>query len=155
MFPTIIEETENETQSLREKVITTGTDLNYTPVMDFSKKVLLMANGSPKITNDIEAIRQWITLFITTPKDTYKIYEGTDFGTSIRKLFGRKTLNNGFEESEVEREVREGLPLCPAISSVISFNMTKEGKIVKIEVEVELYNGDLVTETVDVSYLVK
>ena len=39
MFPTIIEETENETQSLRDKVISTGTDLNYTPVMDFSKKV--------------------------------------------------------------------------------------------------------------------
>ena len=155
MFPTIIEETENETQSLRDKVISTGTDLNYTRVMDFSKKVLLMTNGSPKITNDIEAIRQWIILFITTPKNTYKIYEGTDFGTSIRKLFGHKTLNNGFEESEVEREVREGLPLCPAISSVTSFNMTKEGKTVKIEVEVELYNGDLVTETVDVSYLVK
>lgn len=155
MFPTIIEETENETQSLREKIISTGTDLNYTPVIDFSKKVLLMTNGSPKITNDIEAIRQWIILFITTPKNTYKIYEGTDFGTSIRKLYGRKTLNNGYEEAEVEREVREGLPLCPAINRVVSFDMSKEGRNVKISVQVELFNGDLITETVDVSYMMR
>lgn len=155
MFPTIIEESENETQSTREKVISTSTDLGLTMSFDYEKKSIIFENGSPKQITDVDAVRQWITLFIITPRDTYEIYNGTGFGTSIRKLFGRKILNNGYEEAEVEREIREGLPLCPAINRVTSFNMEKVGKIVKIYVQVELFNGDLIDETVDVSYLIK
>ena len=155
MFPTIIEQSENITQSIREQVISTSTEIAKTPNIDYSKKALVFINGSPKMISDIEAIRQWIVLFITTPKNVYKIYEGTNFGTSIRKLFGQKRLNNGYEEAEVEREIRDGLPLCPAINRVTSFNMEKVGKIVKIYVQVELFDGSLVDETVDVSYLIK
>lgn len=155
MFPTIIESSENETQSIREKVISTSTTLANTPNLNFENKVIVLSNGSPKLISDVEAIRQWIVLFITTPKNTYKIYDGTNFGTSIRKLFGRKRLNNGYEEAEVEREIREGLPICPAINRVTGFNMEKVGKIVKIYVQVELYDGSLIDETVDVSYLIR
>ena len=155
MFPTIIESSENETQSIREKVISTGRDIAKTPNLNFENKVIVLSNGSPKLITDIEAIRQWIVLFITTPKNTYKIYDGTGFGTSIRKLFGRKKLNNGYEEAEVEREIRDGLPICPAINRVTSFNMEKVGKMVKIYVQVELYDGTLIDESVDVSYLIK
>ena len=150
MFPTII-----ETQSIREKVISTGRDIRKTPNIDFSQKNIVLGNGSPKLITDVEAIRQWIVLFITTPKNTYKIYDGTNFGTSIRKLFGRKRLNNGYEEAEVEREIRDGLPICPAINRVTSFNMEKVGKIVKIYVQVELFDGSLIDESVDVSYLIR
>ena len=38
MFPTIIESSENETQSIREKVISTGRDIRKTPNIDFSQK---------------------------------------------------------------------------------------------------------------------
>lgn len=155
MFPTIIESSENETQSIREKVISTGRDIAKTPNLNFENKVIVLSNGSPKLITDVEAIRQWIVLFITTPKNTYKIYDGTGFGTSIRKLFGRKKLNNGYEEAEVEREIRDGLPICPAINRVTSFNMEKVGKMVKIYVQVELYDGTLIDESVDVSYLIK
>lgn len=155
MFPTIIEETENEAQTTREKVISTSTEIGLTPSFDYEKKSVILENGSPKQITDIDAIRQWITLFVITPRDTYEIYNGTGFGTSIRKLFGRKTLNNGYEEAEVERQIREGLPLCPAINRVTSFNMEKVGKVVKIYVGVELFDGELITETIDVSYLIK
>ncbi|MCD8025092.1 MAG: DUF2634 domain-containing protein [Candidatus Gastranaerophilales bacterium] len=155
MFPSVIEETEDETQSTREKVISTSTTLGVTPSFDFENKKVVLVNGSPKMISDVDAIRQWIILFITTPKNTYDIYSGTDFGTSIRKLFGRKLLNNGYEESEVEREIREGLPLCPAINRVTSFNMTKSGKNVVISIQVELYDGTLIDESVDISYLIK
>jgi len=155
MFPTIIENTENEIQSTREKVISTSSDLGKTPNIEFENKSLTIENGTPKLITDIEAIRQWITLFVTTPKNAYKIYDGTNFGTSIRKLFGRKMLNNGYEEAEVEREIREGLPLCPAINRVTSFDMKKVGKILKIYVSVELFNGELIQETIDVTYIVK
>lgn len=155
MFPTIIEDNSNNNQPTREKIISTSTELGFTPSFNYENKQIILENGSPKLISNVEAVRQWIVLFVTTPKNTYKIYDGTDFGTSIRKLFGKKTLNNGYEEAEVEREIREGLPLCPAISRVTNFNMEKVGRIVKIYVEVELFNGDLVNETIDVSYLVR
>lgn len=155
MFPTIVEDSSNNNQPIREKIISTSTELGNTPFFDYQNKQIILENGSPKLISNVEAVRQWIVLFITTPKDKYKIYDGTNFGTSIRKLFGRKTLNNGYEEAEVEREIREGLPLCPAISRVTNFNMEKVGRLVKIYVEVELFNGELVNETIDVSYLVR
>lgn len=155
MFPSIFDNSENEIQTTREKVISTSSDLGKTPNIDFENKKITVENGTPKMITDIDAIRQWITLFVTTPKDTYTIYNGTNFGTSIRKLFGRKILNNGYEEAEVEREIREGLPLCPAINRVTSFNMEKVGRILKIYVSVELFNGELITESIDVSYKVK
>lgn len=155
MFPTIIEDNSNNNQPIREKIISTSTELGFTPSFNYENKQIILENGSPKLISNVEAVRQWIVLFVTTPKNTYKIYDGTDFGTSIRKLFGKKTLNNGYEEAEVEREIREGLLLCPAISRVTNFNMEKVGRIVKIYVEVELFNGDLVNETIDVSYLVR
>lgn len=155
MFPTIVEDSSNNNQPIREKIISTSTELGNTPFFDYQNKQILLENGSPKLISNVEAVRQWIVLFITTPKNTYKIYDGTNFGTSIRKLFGKKTLNNGYEEAEVEREIREGLPLCPAISRVTNFNMEKIGRLVKIYVEVELFNGELVNETIDVSYLVR
>lgn len=155
MFPTIVEDSSNNNQPIREKIISTSTELGNTPFFDYQNKQIILENGSPKLISNVEAVRQWIVLFITTPKDKYKIYNGTNFGTSIRKLFGRKTLNNGYEEAEVEREIREGLPLCPAISRVTNFNMEKIGRLVKIYVEVELFNGELVNETIDVSYLVR
>ena len=155
MFPSIFDNSENEIQTTREKVISTSSDLGKTPNIDLENKKITVENGTPKLITDIDAIRQWITLFVITPKDTYKIYDGTNFGTSIRKLFGRKILNNGYEEAEVEREIREGLPLCPAINRVTSFNMEKVGRILKIYVSVELFNGELITETIDISYKIK
>lgn len=152
---TIIKPTNLNSQQAREKVISTGTEIALNPAFDYKKKTMILENGSPKQIMGVEAIRQWIILFIITPKNTYKIYDGTGFGTSIRKLFGRKTLNNGYEEAEVEREIRDGLPLCPAINRVTSYNMTHVGKIVKIYVQVELYDGNLIEETVDVSFLIK
>ncbi len=155
MFPTIVENIENEIQTTREKVISTSSELGKTPNIEFENKKITVENGTPKLITDIDAIRQWITLFVITPKDTYKIYNGTSFGTSVRKLFGKKILNNGYEEAEVEREIREGFPLCPAINRVTSFNMEKVGKILKIYVTVELFNGELITETIDVTYNIK
>lgn len=155
MFPSIFDNSENEMQTTREKVISTSSDLGKTPNIDFENKKITVENGTPKLITDIDAIRQWITLFVTTPKNVCRIYDGTNFGTSIRKLFGRKILNNGYEEAEVEREIREGLPLCPAINRVTSFNMEKVGRILKVYVSVELFNGELITETIDVSYIVK
>lgn len=154
MFPTIATSADYE-QPLREQIISTSTELSKTPLLNFEDKSVVLSNGSPKMVSNIEAIRQWITLFVITPKDTYEIYKGTGFGTSIRKLFGRKILNNGYEEAEVEREIRDGLPLCPAINRVTSFNLEKAGRVVKVYVQVELFDGSLIDTTVDTKFVIK
>ena len=135
-------------------------DIGYEPVLKFTnednkilpKVELLLKNGSPDLIKELDAIRQWILKFALTEKDTYEIYEGTGFGCRIRKLFGEKQIGYGYEEAELERDFREGLPLCPAISQVTNFEISKEGKTLNINVEVELFNGELVEVSLDKIY---
>lgn len=130
-------------------------DIGFEPQVDFSKKDnirVVIKNGSPKLIDNIEAIKQWIIKFCKTEKDAYPIYEGTGFGTRFKQLYGRKRLGYGYEEAEIERDFREGLPLCPAISQVTNFELNKVGKVLKIYIEVELYNGDLVNVDIEDAY---
>lgn len=110
---------------------------------NFTEKKFPVVDGTPLTNADIEATKQWIILFLKTTKDTVPVYKGKNFGTSIKKYLGYKALNNGFLESEIEREIREGFPLCPTIKSVTSFNMSKDGRTLVVDVSVELYDGTI------------
>ena len=74
MFPTIIEDNSNNNQPTREKIISTSTELGFTPSFNYENKQIILENGSPKLISNVEAVRQWIVLFVTTPKNTYKIF---------------------------------------------------------------------------------
>lgn len=130
-------------------------DLGLTPSIDFKKSSIILTNGTPKLITDIKAIEEWIILYVTTPRDVYKIYEGTNFGTSWRKLLGRKTLSNGYEESELIREITEGLPLNPAIENVQSVDLSKNGRYLDLTIIVELYNGELLETFIPKTYIFK
>ena len=131
-------------------------NIGYEPQIDFSDKnniKLVVKNGSPDMIREIEAIKQWIIKFCITEQDTYPIYEGLGFGTRFKQLYGHKRLGYGYEEAEIERDFREGLPLCPAISRVSDFKLKKIGKVLNIYVEVELFNGDLVNVDIENVYV--
>ena len=131
-------------------------EIGLEPQMDFSEKdniKVVMKNGSPNMIQSIEAIRQWIVKFCMTEKDAYPVYEGTGFGTRFKRLFGRKRLGYGYEEAEIERDFREGLPLNPAISRVTNFELSKSGKVLNIFVEVELFNGELLGIDIEKVYV--
>lgn len=131
-------------------------EIGYEPQIDFSEKdniKVVIKNGSPNMIKELEAIRQWIVKFCMTEKDAYAIYEGTGFGTRFKQLFGRKRLGHGYEEAEIERDFREGLPLNPAISRVSNFELSKRGKILNISIEVELFNGDLLAMDIEKVYI--
>lgn len=153
MFPenTLREEIENYKESLESQ----STHLGKTPSINFETSQIIISNGGPKLITDIEAIQQWIILFVTTPKDVYKIYKGTNFGTSYRKLLGRKVINNGYEESELEREIIEGLPLNPAIKEVTNVEMSKNGKYLSLNIQVELYDGGLLDTFIEKAYTIR
>lgn len=130
-------------------------DIGFEPSVNFDDKSnikLNMKNGSPELISEIEAIKKWILKFAITEQDTYPIYEETGFGTRFKKLFGRKRIGYGVEEAELERDYREGLPLCPAILRVVDFKTTKKGKTLNIYVQVQLKNGDLVDMNIDDTY---
>ena len=122
-------------------------DIGHEPSVnfdDYNNIHLEIKNGSPALINEIQAIRQWILKFVLTEKDAYSIYEGTGFGNRIKALFGSKTIGLGYEEAEIERDFKEGLILCPAISRVADFELSKNGKILNVYIQVELFNGELV-----------
>ena len=62
MFPTIATSADYE-QPLREQIISTSTELAKTFFFNFEEKSVVLSNGSPKLVTNIDAIRQWITLF--------------------------------------------------------------------------------------------
>lgn len=121
--------------------LTVDTTIKTSLSFNFDDKKFPIIDGTPLTNANIEAAKQWIILFLKTTKDTVPVYKGKNFGTSIKKYLGFKALNNGFLESEIEREIREGFPLCPTIKSVTSFNMSKSAKTLVIDVSVELYDG--------------
>ena len=144
-----------EIADYQESVKNMTTELGLTTSLDFEESRVKVANGTPTLITDLDAIQEWIILFVITPRDTYEIYNGTDFGTSYRKLLGRKEVNNGYEEAELEREIREGLPMNPAIKSVDSVEITKNGRYLGLNIQVELYDGQLVETVIEKAYTVK
>lgn len=130
--------------------------IGFEPEVDFEDiPKINIKNGSPKMIDKILAIRQWITKFCMTEKDVYPLYHGTGFGTRFRKLYGRKRIGYGYEESEIERDFKEGLPLCPAISAVTSFEISKVGKVLNIKLQVELFNGEQIDIDIEKAYIIK
>lgn len=148
MFPT--DEDFSYIEQLQQLAQTQSNNVSNSLVFDFEEKRFVVTDGTPLTNADIDAIKQWIILFLKTQRDTVEIYKGTKFGTSIKKIIGYKTLNNGFVESEIEREIREGFPLNPGIKRVISFNMSKENKVLLLKVSVELYNGSTLEVQINV-----
>lgn len=146
---------QEEINAYKDSLETDNSKLGVTPSFDYETSQMVLTNGTPKLITDIEAIQQWIIKFVITPRDVYPIYAGTNFGTSYRKLFGRKVLNNGYEESELEREITEGLPLCPAIDNVTNVSIKKNGRYLSLDIQVELVNGELVDTRIEKAYVVR
>lgn len=119
-------------------------------LFDFEKQKFVVADGKIQEVMSIEAIKQWITLFIKTMVNGAEIYEGTKFGNSFRKLKGYKVVGNGFIEAEIEREVREGLLLCPALEKVTYFNLEKQDELLVMYIDVKLFGGEYITNIIEV-----
>lgn len=108
---------------------------------DYEKKDFVLLDGSPVLNEEYEATKQWIQKFFRTDLGTLEIYDGYKFGTSYKKMLGRKGLDNTYILSEIEREVREGFLLCPSIKKVVYYSAEKEGTKLCLRVVVALNSG--------------
>lgn len=154
MFPdNTIQDVINQFEQTQKEV---STEVKLTSKFNYTDFQTSISDGSPEQINNIEAIKQWIILFILTPKDIYPIYEGTGFGTSLYKMRGQKKLfSSGYADSEIERELKEGLPLCPAIQQVTNFELDKDGRNLIVNVQVQLYDGTLVDVSVEDTFIIQ
>lgn len=152
MFPNNTQSTTNVTVDVQNgKYNTISDDLKIYNTLDFdieNKKIILL-NGDLSLVSDYKNVRNWIILFLKTPIDIYKIYEGTGFGTSAYKLKGYKNIN-GLLYAQIKKEIEDGFLLNPNIKTVESVELTKEDKSLCIYVKVKLADGYILEEITEV-----
>ena len=72
----------------------------------------------------IDAIKQWIELYIRTEINKYAIYTDS-FGIDTRGLLGYR-LPRGYQVAEIMRRINEGiLTKCPDVKSVSDWDFDK------------------------------
>lgn len=91
---------------------------------DYEKNEFVIEDGKNVEPSKIDAIKQWIELFIRTEVEKYKIYTPA-FGVDLRDLIGYR-LPRGYQVAEIMRRINEGiLTKCPDVVSVSDWNFDK------------------------------
>jgi len=117
---------------------------------NFSENKFTVVDGRVLEIKSVEAVKQWIKLFLKTALDKVPVYQNEKFGTTVKNLIGWKRLNNGFVESELEREVSEGFKLNPAIEKVTYLDVEKNEGTVIIYIGVMLKDGSIIEDEINV-----
>ena len=122
MFPSIdlslINTTENDEMQLSNNHV--GRSFAF----DYENKCFIFANGNNKDTTQVDAIKQWIELFIRTRSDKFAIYN-SDFGVRLDGLLGYR-LPRSYVLAEIKKRIVNGiLNGCPAVGSVTDWVFSK------------------------------
>jgi len=93
---------------------------------DFDKKQFNFVDGAIVETGKIEAIEQWIKLYINTELSKFRIYPA-DYGVTTDGLVGWR-LPRSIQISEIKRQITEGIltkcPCCVSVSNWVFDNGT-------------------------------
>lgn len=138
MFP---EDNIDETIQALAEIIENSESVLKSFKFNFTTKEFVIEDGSPVLIEEFEATQQWMQKFFSTDLGTLEIYDGYTFGTSYKRLIGSKSISNAVVESEIERETRVGLLLCPSIKRVVSYESEKQGTKLALRVVVALNSG--------------
>ena len=125
-----------------------------TPNYDFKKKCTPLKNGDVDLIEDYQNVRNWILVFLLTPIDVYKIYEGTGFGTSLYKIRGYKNID-GVLYAQVRKEIEEGFLLNPNILKVLDVQLYKVDDVLNVYTKVQLADGYILEEKTETYVLVR
>ena len=91
---------------------------------DYDKKEFIVDEGKLVEPTKIDAIKQWIELYIRTEINKYAIYSDS-FGIDTRGLLGYR-LPRGYQVAEIMRRINEGiLTKCPDVKSVSGWDFNK------------------------------
>lgn len=109
---------------------------------DYLSGEFILVDGKNKKIDGIEAVKQWVELMLRTKPGAYIVYGGSSFGVDTKQLMSLKNLPSGFVQSELKREIQEGLTLNPYIDFADQFEFTRVGKTMVISFIVHLKNGE-------------
>lgn len=132
-----ITELEFENTDFAEEIEPIGKTFAY----DFDKGDFITKDGKLIELFGVDSLKLWITKILKTEAFRFRIYEGTEYGTSIETLIG-SALPRAYIESEIEREVTESLLTSQYINRLESWNFERDGKWMKISFTVisPMYN---------------
>ena len=113
--------------------------MEIAPTFDLETGQHILENGNLKTATDLQNIKQWIDKTLRTQLDKFKIYEAVDYGISIYKYMGKRTLPAGYLNAEFKRELTEQLLKNSYISNVTDYTAVRErrGIIVNFTVVLE------------------
>lgn len=109
-------------------------------LFDFNTGDFVMKNGKIVKVYGIESLQIWIEKTLRTELGRFKVYEGTDYGTSLDDLIGQN-YPISFFESEIQREVNESLLRHQAIESLTNFEFQKNQSRLNVKFVVNLFSG--------------
>ncbi|MNC27826.1 hypothetical protein D3C75_760140 [compost metagenome] len=110
-------------------------------LFDFTERAFVLSNGRPVEATYEEAIRQWVTMVITTEQDKYGVYNGDAFGLKVIQFIGRKDLPTSAIISELRRQIEEQLTKHPEITGIANFTVTRSDSIARISFSLKSRNG--------------
>ena len=100
------------------------TEIHNSLAFDYETNTFQIIDGANKIPGKVDAIKQWIELFIRTEKSKYLIYTD-EFGLDLSDLVGYR-LPRSYQVAEIIRRVTEGiLTKCPCVESVHDWDFDK------------------------------
>ena len=124
MFPTDIDivniqqNTAPATDTTNEAVI--GRSLKF----DYKTNEFVVVSGKIIEPTKVEAIKQWVELYIRTEVKKYVIYTD-EFGVNLNGLVGYR-LPRGLQVAEIMRRINSGiLNKCPNVVKVSEWNFDK------------------------------
>ncbi|MFD1957331.1 DUF2634 domain-containing protein [Paenibacillus thailandensis] len=120
-------------------------------LFDFDTKQYVLKNGRPVEATYTEAIRQWVTMLITTELDQYPVYQGTGFGLVLKNYIGRRDVPIAAINSELRRQIEEKVIMHSQIVGIDNFKVTTEGGKSVISFTVKTVKGNIDDFTSEVS----
>ena len=127
-----------ENNSAEETVDISDPAVRESPRFNYSAAAFELVDGKNRMCSGIDAVKQWLELFVRTPPGRYAVYGEQPFGVDAALLIGRKSVPSGAVLSELRRQIEEGVTLCPAIRAVYGFSLDRN----VISFTVETHNGD-------------
>ena len=97
-----------------------------------------------ELTSIEDQVKQWLQFFISTEYKMYNVYEGIEYGLSLKKYIGSKTTSLGLIASEIEDQLRNGIKINEDIKDIISVKAKKENEVLILAISVKTINDTTV-----------
>jgi hypothetical protein len=131
MFPKIME------LQMSEQISEPSQEAKASFLFDFVNGDFILQNGKLVKADNLTSLKIWIEKMIKTELGKFLIYDGTDYGTTINDLIGLN-LPASYVESELQRELNEGLVKNPLIESVSNITTKKDGSKLTVACTINL-----------------